>query len=72
MSGSAADEKQRRIDEALARLAIAERVLELALTSIQSGTRADKMMVSEAVRTAFDTVAAARQSLARIVDGPES
>lgn len=60
-------EQQRRITEATEGLAFAEGALSTALKALESGKRADKQMVSDAVRTAFDSLTVARAKLAGVL-----
>ena len=68
MAATISNELQRRILDATENLARAEGALSVALKGLDGGKRADKRMVSEAVRTAFETLATARSQLTALLD----
>lgn len=60
-------EVQRRILEATASLADAERELDKAMREIASADRADKRIISQVLQAAFDKLEAARSKLGAIL-----
>ena len=62
-------ENQRRITDATEAITVAQRELELALSEVSGDLRANKQMISQALQTAFDKLAAARLLLQSILSG---
>jgi hypothetical protein len=62
---------QQKITEAAENLAIAEAVLQTALEALEGGDdRADKKMIGQVLRAAFDSLAAAKERLAAVLADP--
>lgn len=60
---------QRRLAEATASIADAERELDRVMREIVSAERADKTIISEVVHSAFQKLAAARTNLEEVLRG---
>lgn len=69
MSGpQISDELKRRLGVAHANVKRAEDEVEAALRSLEAAERADKRIISAALRTAFENVAVARRELEAILN----
>lgn len=62
-------EKQRRIEEATAALAVAQSEVEIALREVTSGSaRANKTIISDVLKIAFEKLTEARSKLESVID----
>lgn len=67
MSEKISPELKRRLGVAHGNVKRAEDEVELALRSVETGQRADKRIISLALRTAFENLAGARRELEAIL-----
>jgi hypothetical protein len=69
MASAISPELRTRIAAATADVAAAQAEVERALAEVTTGARADKKIISEVLKLAFERLAAARSELAAVIGG---
>lgn len=69
MPNDISPEHQKRITEATEDLAVAQTEVERALREVTTGSRADKTIISEVLKIAFERLTAARSKLEGVLSG---